>query len=190
MVVTLWDKTLDQLSAQSGGNRNRFSTSQDSTVSTINANSDLDWANQFNQGLVAVETSRPPTGHQRRRGWFDHDSSSPDRASSAARAQQNDQNLSRSHSDRVMESRSVHWPERDSELEVPSTANTRRSVRSMSRLALIHRKRKAVAPQVDDPMVKRRMPVQRPPDMDDLAWKRLLEELYPDKKYLDYAKAY
>ena len=59
----------------------------------------------------------------------------------------------------------------------------------MSRLARIHRKKKAVAPIEDqdyeqDPRAR----LQRPPDMDDLAWKRLLEELYPDKKYLDYAK--
>jgi hypothetical protein len=27
----------------------------------------------------------------------------------------------------------------------------------------------------------------KPAGMDDLYWKRLLEELYPDKKYLDYA---
>ena len=60
----------------------------------------------------------------------------------------------------------------------------------MSRLARIHRKKKAVAPLLEDPEVQEagRGAPQRPANMDDLEWKRLLEELYPDKKYLDYAK--
>ena len=59
----------------------------------------------------------------------------------------------------------------------------------MSRLARIHRKKKAVAPMASQDYEQDDRPrFQRPPDMEDSAWKRLLEELYPDKKYLDYAK--
>ena len=81
---------------------------------------------------VVLESGRPPTGHQQRRhGWQAGDRSRSRSPPKLTEDERTKSQVARSYSERLTDSRSVHWQGSQAEVSVPGTADPagRRSVR-------------------------------------------------------------